>query len=232
MTYRVLSLFAGIGGFDLGLERTGGFKTVAFAEIEPYASRVLAARFPGIPNLGDVTKAEYPHADIICAGFPCQDVSKLGDRAGLAGEHSGLWREVVRAVRVVRPSYVLLENVADLLVREVGQVAGDLASLGYDTEWDCIPARAVGSPQRRDRWFGVAYPARVGDRLPQSSLPSRWDEPQHRAWWEAEPDVGRVADGLPNQSHRLAALGNAIVPQIPELIGHAILTADEERLAA
>lgn len=95
MTLRVIDMFAGIGGFSLGLHRAGGFETVAFAEVDPYASRVLAARFPGVPNLGDVTKAEYPHADIICAGFPCQDISNAGKRAGITGSRSGLWREVV-----------------------------------------------------------------------------------------------------------------------------------------
>lgn len=218
MTLHHIDMFAGIGGFTLGLQRVGLSEPAAFYEIDDYARQVLERHWPDVPNFGDVIRAEFPLVDIICAGFPCQDISKLGDRAGLAGTNSGLWREVVRAVRLVRPRYVILENVADLLVREVGRVAGDLAALGYDTEWDCIPARAVCSPQRRDRWFGVAYPARLGNRLSQSSLPTRWDEPQHRAWWSSEPRVGRVADGLPDQAHRLAALGNAIVPQIAETI--------------
>lgn len=154
---RVLSLFAGIGGFDLGLERTGGFETVAVAELDPYASRVLALRFPDAVNVGDVTKAEYPDADIICAGFPCQDISFAGAGAGLAGARSGLFWEVVRAARVVRPRYIILENVAALLSRGLDVVLGALAEVGYDTEWHCIPASAVGAPHRRDRIWIVAH---------------------------------------------------------------------------
>lgn len=222
---RVLDLFSGIGGFSLGLERAG-FATAAFCEIDPAASRVLADRWPNVPNLGDVTKAEFPHADIITAGFPCQDISKAGDRAGLAGEHSGLFREVVRAVRVVRPSYVLLENVADLVVRGLGTVAGELATIGHDAEWDCVPAAAVSSPQLRDRIWIVAYPARERDRLAESSLPARWDKPEHRAWWASEPAVGRVVDELSAEPHRIGVLGNAVVPAIPEIIGRSILAAE------
>jgi DNA (cytosine-5)-methyltransferase 1 len=155
---RVLDLFAGIGGFSLGLHRAGGFETVAFAETDPYASRVLEARFPGVPNVGDVTTAEYPNADIICAGFPCQDISFAGAGAGLAGARSGLWREVVRAIRVVRPSFAILENVAALLSRGMGTVLGDLAEVGHDAEWHCIPASAVGAPHRRDRIWIIANP--------------------------------------------------------------------------
>lgn len=228
---RTLDLFSGIGGFSLGLERAG-FETVAFCEIDPAACRVLADRWPSVPNLGDVTKADFPHADIITAGFPCQDVSRAGDRAGLAGQHSGLWREVVRAVRVVRPEYVLLENVAALVVRGLGTVLGDLAQIGHDAEWDCIPAAGVGAPHLRDRIWIVAHPARERDRISESSLPTRWDEPKHRAWWASEPGVGRVVDGLSAEPHRIGVLGNAVVPQIPELIARALPAARQPRRIA
>lgn len=291
---RVLSLFAGIGGFDLGLERTGGFKTVAVAEVDPYASKVLALRFPDAPNVGDVATAEYPDADVICAGFPCQDLSYAGTGAGLAGSRSGLFWEVVRAARVVRPRYIVLENVAALLGRGLDVVLRALAEIGYDAEWHCIPASAVGAPHRRDRIWIVAHARgdeHEGDRAPISGAlaaelssahpngetdgfkhfhaPQRDDHPRthsHLAdapfvfgdggddhsgscsegprqvsqsrdgdshyrtecgWWTIEPDVGRVAHGIPKRVDRLRCLGNAVVPQIPELIGRAILASLE-----
>jgi DNA (cytosine-5)-methyltransferase 1 len=164
---RVLSLFAGIGGFDLGLERTGGFKTVAFCEIDKKAQLVLARHWPGVPIYDDVRQvtkqslaADGIHPDFICAGFPCQDISYAGKGAGLAGERSGLFYEVARLIGELEPAGVLLENVAALLARGLGDVLGTLASLGYDAEWHCIPASAVGAPHRRDRVWIVAYPNR------------------------------------------------------------------------
>jgi DNA (cytosine-5)-methyltransferase 1 len=282
---RVLSLFAGIGGFDLGLERTGGFKTVAVAETDDYASKVLALRFPDAPNVGDVTAAEYPNADIICAGFPCQDISFAGAGAGLAGARSGLWREVVRAIRVVRPRYALLENVAALLSRGLDTVLGDLAEIGHDAEWHCIPASAVGAPHIRDRVWIVAEPQhpdansvrshraqehvegnvepaheqvgivgsvgalladaeRIGQPRSRQPIDSS-DQAKDRKGqagdaldvgvgniWSAEPNVGRVAHGIPKRVDRLRCLGNVVVPQIPELIGRAILASLEQREAA
>lgn len=278
--FRVLSLFAGIGGFDLGLERTGGFETVAVAELDTYASKVLALRFPGAPNVGDVTKADYPNAHIIVAGFPCQDLSYAGQGAGLAGARSGLFWEVVRAARVVRPRYIVLENVAALLGRGLDVVLRALAEIGYDAEWHCIPASAVGAPHRRDRIWIVAHARGVehessgftfsgalaeelssiaadaeavfgqafvgnesdGDEPGFGALAdaaSQWRDGRGQGakstgraeladggWWASEPAVGRVAHGVPNRVDRLRCLGNAVVPQIPELIGRAILAAE------
>jgi DNA (cytosine-5)-methyltransferase 1 len=235
--YRVLSLFAGIGGFDLGLERTGGFKTVAFCEIEPYACEVLAKRWPGVPNLGDVTTAEFPNADVICAGFPCQDISNAGKRAGITGSRSGLWREVVRAIRMVRPRYVLLENVAALLDRGMGRVLGDLAEVGLDTEWDCIPASYVGAWHQRDRVWILAYSDNKRLQgcgavtiLRQSDL-SRESVGGFAEWpgrsGLPESRLSRSLHGLPGGVDRVRALGNAIVPQVAELIGRAILASRE-----
>jgi DNA (cytosine-5)-methyltransferase 1 len=166
---RVLSLFAGIGGFDLGLGRTGGFETVAFCEIDPFCRRVLAKHWPKVPCYEDVReltaerlRADGISVDVICGGFPCQDISGAGLKAGIAGERSGLWADFERLIREIRPSYVLVENVADLLHRGVGRVLGDLAALGYDAEWHAIPICAVGGPHERDRLWIVAYPAIVG----------------------------------------------------------------------
>lgn len=155
----VLDLFSGIGGFSLGLERTGGFKTVAFCEIDPFCRKVLAKHWPGVPCIEDVTTAEFTpgQADFIVGGFPCQDVSLAGRRAGLAGERSGLYRELVRAIRVVRPRHAIVENVAALLSDGMGTVLGDLAESGVDAEWDCVPAFTVGAPHERDRVWIVTH---------------------------------------------------------------------------
>lgn len=282
---KVLDLFSGIGGFSLGLHRAGGYETVRFCEMKPHARAVLEKNFPGIPCHDDVTTMEFREgeADVITAGFPCQDLSFAGIGAGLAGARSGLYREVIRAVRVVRPLRAVLENVAALLSRGLGTVLGDLAEIGYDAEWHCIPASAVGAPHRRDRIWIVAHPRgeqHEGHRAPLSgslaaqllgadtnaqgewrdgswcgSEPSGRGEPSDMgpeisytsscgwegtgnvegesrqagqpfgaAWWAVEPDVGRVAHGVPARVDRLAELGNAVVPQIPEIIGRAILT--------
>jgi DNA (cytosine-5)-methyltransferase 1 len=177
VTLRVLSLFAGIGGFDLGLERTGGFKTVAFCEIEPFAQRVLAKHWPGVPCYDDVRTltaerlgADGISVDVIAGGFPCQDISVAGRGAGIGGERSGLWGEYARLVGELRPAYVIVENVAALLGRGLGTVLGDLAALGFDAEWHCIPASAVGAPHRRDRVWIVAHPNRRHGRKPNCAV--------------------------------------------------------------
>lgn len=161
---RVLSLFAGIGGFDLGLERTNGFETVAFCEINPFCRRVLAKNWPDVPCYEDVRiltadalSRDGIAVDVICGGFPCQDVSVAGKRAGLAGERSGLWSEYRRLIGELRPRFVLIENVPGLLSAGARDVVGDLAALGFDCLWECIPASSVGAPHRRDRFWLIAH---------------------------------------------------------------------------
>lgn len=225
MTLTVGSLFSGIGGFDLGLERAG-MEIRWQAEIDDYCSRVLARHWPHVPNLGDVTKVDWTHVprvDLVCGGFPCQDISVLGKRAGLSGKHSGLWVEYARAVRHLRPRYVIVENVPSLLVRGFGTVVGDLAGMGYDAEWAVVPAAAIGAPHLRARLWMVAYPSRVRDRMETNPILPRWDASQHGDWWSSEPRMGRVADGIPARVDRLRGLGNAVVPQIVEMIGQRIV---------
>lgn len=161
---RVLDLFSGIGGFSLGLERAG-MRTVAFCECEPYARAVLRKHWPDVPCYDDVRTLTADRldrdgigVDLICGGFPCQDISYAGEGRGLAGERSGLWAHYARLIREVGPRYVIVENVAALLTRGLGDVLGELAEIGYDTEWHCIPAAAVGAPHRRDRIWIIAYP--------------------------------------------------------------------------
>lgn len=241
---RLLDLFSGIGGFSLGLERTGGFETVAFCEIDLFCRQVLAKHWPEVECHEDVAVANFEHVgpvDVVAAGFPCQDVSVAGDvwglGAGLAGERSGLFWHVVRAIRLVGRPLVLLENVAALLDRGMGSVLGALATAGYDAEWNCFPAAAVGAPHSRDRTWIAAYPGEEGRQgylvnweafsVSNASQVAKLGE--YRAicgpeWASDFPNVS-MGDGLPGDVVRstIAACGNSIVPKIPELIGRAIL---------
>lgn len=263
----VLDLFSGIGGFSLGLERTGGFRTVAFCEIDPFCRKVLAKHWPDVPIHEDVTKLrgeDVGSVDVICGGFPCQDVSLAGQREGLSGRRSGLWGEYARLIGEIRPQYVIVENTPGLLSLGMGTVFGDLATLGYDAEWHCIPASAVGADHIRDRVWIIAYiddgkseherrsskPSsqmvedapdivrkRLSDRFHSGTnigdagaisarlgfaLNAPTDFP--REYRQHQPVVGRGVSRIPNRVDRIKALGNAVVPQVVEVIGHAILS--------
>jgi DNA (cytosine-5)-methyltransferase 1 len=233
-----LSLFSGIGGMDLGLERAG-FTIVAQCEKDPFCRRVLAKHWPGVPCHDDVTTLDptaYGPLDAIVGGFPCQDVSNAGHRAGISGSRSGLYGELVRCLRVARPLVGILENVAALLARGMGTVLGDLAAIGYDAEWDCVPASACGALHHRDRVF---ITARI--RSDTSSVRSQrigtptkgpWSWEQFAGLVQAEVRLsvpagksGGVADGVPGRVDRLRALGNAVVPQVATVIGLSAMEA-------
>jgi DNA (cytosine-5)-methyltransferase 1 len=185
MTLTFGSLFAGIGGFDLGFERAG-LVCKWQVEIDSFCRKVLAKHWPDVRRHDDVRTfpegdPEAWKVDVICGGFPCQDISLAGRRAGLKGERSGLWWEFARIVRLLRPRYVVVENVPGLLAAEseeeqapVGCVLGELAECGYNAEWACIPASAFGSTQQRYRVFIIAYPQ--GQRDGFRVLPARWRE--------------------------------------------------------
>lgn len=237
----VLDLFSGIGGFSLGLERTGGFQTVAFCEFDEAAQKVLKKHWPNVPIHKDVrglTKADLPFPiHVICGGFPCQDISLIGNRKGIIGERSGLWSEYKRLIEETKPQYAIIENVSALRYNGLTLVLQDLCQIGYSAEFHCIPASAVGAPHQRDRLWIVAYPDNSGleghtrhedtrgepdasGSIATQSLLRRTDA---FPWWSVEPAIRRVVDGVPNRVDRLKQLGNAVVPQIPELIGRAIL---------
>lgn len=318
---RVLDLFSGLGGFSLGLERTGGFHTAAFCEIEPFPRAVLKKHWPEVPCYEDVRSLTADRLrsdglaklDVICGGFPCQDISVSGRNAGLDGDRSGLWFEYARLIEEVRPAWVIIENVAALRARGLDRVLSSLSAIGYDAEWHCISAGAIGAPHQRDRVWILAYPAiggwrehghergAVGDteagQLADSGqdvadadcgngelrraggdlvCPERGFDPEgdqrqwrrtdlgdrgpvvsaddvsraatRRLWGRIAPGMGGEADGLPrwvdgtrpveawegntsrvvapgaiNRRPRLKAIGNSVVPAIPELIGQAIL---------
>ena len=259
---RVLDIFSGIGGFSLGLERAG-MKTVRFVEINPFCRRVLAKHWPDVPCDEDVTTAEFREgeADVICGGFPCQDVSRAGKRAGITGTDSGLYRELVRAVRLVRPRFAILENVSSLLGDGMGAVCGDLAESGYNLEWDCVPASACRAPHERDRIWIIAHAQSIGRREGREGRPpdsfsrvrdqtrrniadaqrarlsdrnaqtAREAQPEFagengaNCWqaWPDEPALCGVDDGPAHRVDRVRSLGNSLIPQIPEMIGRAIM---------
>lgn len=276
-----ISLFAGIGGIDLGLERAG-MRCVAQVEIDDYCNRVLQKHWPNVPRFKDVRAVgahNLPSADLICGGFPCQDISNAGKRAGITGNRSGLWFEFARVIRELRPRYVLVENVAALLVRGMGDVLGELARYGYDAEWECIPASAIGAPHIRNRVFILAHTRSArrwqdarsapGDEganegrptqknyqlagygqssseghVPDATSLRRRQGQRTKAEWgilwdrrgsgadgrlayfdhyAIEPDMDRMAYGVPCRVDRLRGLGNAVVPQVAEFVGRAIV---------
>jgi DNA (cytosine-5)-methyltransferase 1 len=308
------SLFAGIGGIELGLERTGGFRTIWQVENDDYCTKVLEKRWPEVQRFGDVreigkemadtdsgrlegTSSErkgaddaigdsgkggknIPYADLVCGGFPCQPVSHAGKRKGTE-DARWLWPEFIRIVRMVRPRYVLVENVPGLLSANDGaamsEILGDLAESGYDAQWNRVGACTVGAPHRRERVFIVAYPHRDsppqdrgevrrapralrrhgarrladrrGDVLADTEIKGLERQRKHkeleehrqlrvfaegdfealgRGKWPAEPNVGRVAHGVPSRVDRLKCLGNAVVPQVAEAVGYMILEFDRK----
>jgi DNA (cytosine-5)-methyltransferase 1 len=298
---KVGSLFAGIGGFDLGFERAG-MQTLWQVEQSEFRRDVLARHFPDAERFEDVREVgahNLAPVDVICGGFPCQDISLAGKGAGIDGDRSGLWSEMFRVVCELEPRWIVVENVPALTSRGLDRVLRDLAAGGYDAEWDCLPASAFGALHRRDRLWLVAYPAAEsrlegagrsglrpaigyelawsgergalrpaeavadpegepigpglradgsgGQRRGRSSdsggsrrVPDA-DSEQHegtshalgwqaseelRDHWATEPDVGRVADGVPARVDRLAALGDSLVPQIAEWIGRRLMEAE------
>ena len=284
------SLFSGIGGIDLGLERAG--MTCKWqVEIDPWCRKVLAKHWPNVRRYEDVSAVggdTLEPVELIAGGFPCQDVSVAGQRAGIQdGNRSGLWSEFHRIIRELRPRYVFVENVPGLLTNGMGRVLGDLADIGYDAEWEVLSAADVGAPHLRKRVFIVAHTqivqcngrndnsricqqggtvSKFGNRSRTKdvadansnatgatyrsrgrSSEQRWDDEsvgqrdtvgshtgdgsadvsdaqrERENWWTTEPDVGRVAHGVPQRLDRLKGLGNAVVPQCAEQIGRRIM---------
>jgi DNA (cytosine-5)-methyltransferase 1 len=177
---RIGSLFSGIGGFELGLESAiPGAHTVWQCEIDPYARQVLAKHWPDVPCFEDITTLEeVPPVDLICGGFPCQDISSAGKGAGINGTRSGLFFELMRVVRMARPQWVCLENVAAITFRGLGTILGELARCGYDAEWRVFGADTVGAPHIRKRiWIigqakeHVAHPYIERERQPEGVQP-------------------------------------------------------------
>lgn len=252
MTYQLLDLFSGIGGFSLGLERTGGFETVAFCDIDPFAQSVLKRQWPDVKLYNDVQNltaaslvADGLRPNAICGGFPCQDISVAGHQQGLEAERSGLWSHFARVVSELRPEVVFVENVANLLAGPTGnkgqwfgRILGDLAEIGYDATWANIPVSRFREEHTRHRIWIVAYPSKI--RRPDyrqvfnrlaNETPVKGGKTKaalgHTCsqWLYAHGDLRdlRKDDGISGAVDRIWALGNAVDPKIPELLGRAWL---------
>lgn len=249
------SLFSGIiGGLELGLEWAGLGPTLWQVEREPFCRVVLEKHWPEARRFDDVCAvgaAELAPVDLICGGFPCQDVSSAGSRAGLAGARSGLWREFARIVSELRPSWVVVENVTSGARRWVDAVVSDLGQLGYA----CLPipvrADALGAPYQRARVFVVALARASGDdrgQQPEAARvasrtreapdahgselrqqPGRWGRARGQGapvasvnrWREPMPPVGGMVPGAADGLARRAG-GNCVVPQCAEVVGWVI----------
>lgn len=278
---KILDLFSGIGGFSLGLERTGGFETVAFCEIDPFCQKVLKKHWPEVPIFEDVRTLDYEGSvDVITGGYPCQPFSTAGRRQG-ANDDRHLWPAMFNLVKKYRPSWVIGENVAGHINMGLDNVLSDLESEAYTVRTFIIPAVAVNAKHRRDRLWIVAHAESFNDRGSSGKLckedgrpidelraksggsseasetvanstskrqqgqgqpfkPKRSKKKENRkanialtsgkgCAWPVEPSVGRVVNGLPDVSHEIGSLGNAVVPQIPEIIGGAILQSLDVR---
>ena len=279
MTLTVGSLFSGIGGFDLGLEKAG-MQVIWQSEIDPYSCAILEKHWPDVTNIGDIRKVNWKTVErpnVLCGGYPCQPFSFAGLRKG-NNDPRHLWPEFKKAIRILQPDYAIMENVRGHLSLGFKEVLKDLASIGYDAEWQVIPASATGAPHKRERLIIVAYPKskqrNEREHLINSKTTPEWKTIQGKTGrsnstlanskssngrstkpqsvvacskqttkpgeqnrpkrpkvyrWKSEPNVGRVADGVPNRVDRLKGLGNAIVPQVAQMIGERILSAHEER---
>lgn len=270
---KFISLFAGIGGFDLGFERAG-MQCVAQVEIDPFCQKVLAKHWPDVPRYGDIRnvgKHNLPEADVICGGFPCQPFSIAGKRRG-KNDNRHLWPEMFRVIQEVKPSWVVGENVANFVNMALEQSIFDLESIGYEVQSFIIPACAVNAPHQRDRvWIianakhnGILEAEETGKYSSKKSKVSPWQKlfsnesermvilrsenirwieaSEYKSWnkrWDSvATEVCGMDDGLPvrldefeltEKSHRakrMKALGNAVVPQIPEIIARSILQAE------
>lgn len=264
-----LDLFSGIGGISKALEEW--IRPIAYCENDRYAQCVLLSRMaesdlPFAPIWDDIRTLRAGMlsgpADVIYGGFPCQDISVAGNGKGLAGERSGLFFEIMRLVREIRPSFVFLENVPAIRTRGLDAVLREFTEARYDCRWTMLSASEIGANHKRERWFLLAHSVSTdsGDR---SNVEKRTDERRvsateksaslqseirktyssdaessgdaladtprqqgrriqqpriqpnigNKGWWEIEPNVGRVVDGLPQRVDRLKCLGNAVVPQ-------------------
>jgi len=236
---RAGSLFSGVGGMDLGLERAG-WRIAWQVEIDPHCSRVLERHWPDVPRFNDVRSvgpADLAPVDLIAGGFPCQDVSYAGHGAGLDGDRSGLWWEFARIIREMGPRFVLVENVPGLLDRGMGDVLGTLSDLGYDAEWSLVSACSVGATHTRQRLFIVAHSNRIDGRQGVRHTVARAFRPLQEVGDFASARAGALsrladpsalyggADGIPDGPQRNRAIGNAVAPDVAEWIGRRLLEA-------
>jgi len=227
------SLFSGIGGFEIGLERAiANSKTVFQVEQNSYRRKILAQNWncPIFEDVKEVGAHNLPKVDIICGGFPCQDVSILGRGEGLKGLKSGLWYEMYRIICEMEPRIAILENSAALSIRGLDTILGQFAEIGYDALWISLRAHDFGLPHRRERLFLVAYSNKNGNRS-QNEICARWKKHNkilHRkqSYWRgriAKSRISRRDHGISNRVDRIKAIGDAIPPVYSEFIGKKII---------
>lgn len=226
----IASLFSGVGGLELGLEAVGLGPVVSQVEIDPYCRAVLAKHWPLVRRFEDVRQtsaADLGGAQLYCGGFPCQNISRLGDGSGLDGESSGLWREFARLISEGRPEWVVIENVTGLIRNGLAVVLGNLAALGYDAWWDCIPAAAIGTAHQRDRLLVVARLAHTHRHILGAKRPSKNSSKVERrsvtregqesadsgrtdlrtSWLANESGLDRLPHGVPARPYEALAMG-------------------------
>ena len=232
---RHLDLFSGIGGFALAAQWVWGKEhdIVEFVEQDKFCQQVLGQHWPTINIHNDICNYSFngDNVDLITGGFPCQDISIAGKGVGIEGERSGLWTEFKRIIGECRPKFALIENVPALTFRGLDRVLCDLAEIGYDAEWQSISASEVGAWHKRERIWIVAYPniSKTTRHGENSGDISAFTKPKGlnccgERWWATEPELGRVAHGIPNRVDRLKGLGNSIVPQVAYIIMKQIKT--------
>lgn len=235
----VLDLFSGIGGFSLGLERAG-MTTVAFCEYEPHARKILAKHWPEVPVHNDIRSLDGVQyrgtVDVVCGGFPCQPYSVAGKRRGSDDERD-LWPQMLRVVSEARPSWVIGENSPNVLNLAFGKIKADLEGIGYEVgEPLVIPACAVNADHRRARAWICAYSnagrlqgggAKAVSGFYGIPVESAGIFPSERSRSSiSEPRNLRSYHGVPKGVDRIKRLGNSLVPQIPEIIGRAIMAIE------
>ena len=240
-----LDLFSGIGGFALAAQRIWkeNLNILGFCEIEPYAQKVLNKNFPGVPVYKDIKELngnKFKDIDLITGGFPCQDISIAGYGKGIEGNRSGLWSEMLRVISEIRPRFALIENVSAITFRGGTRVVSDLAEIGYDTEWQTISAAYVGALHRRNRMWFVSYPS--DSRSEHSKHGEGQTDPEqtemvrqcqrglfgNKGEFREEirsTEFVRKSNGIPHRMDRIKGLGNAIVPQVAEIIMEKIQNA-------
>ncbi len=237
---KVGSLFSGIGGIELGLEMTGGFSAAWFVESDPYCQRILRRHWADAPIYDDVTQLDYsslPPVDMLSGGFPCQgfSVAASSRRKGFKHEGSSLWSAFARSIQFIRPQLILIENVPGLLVLGGSRLLSDLASLGYNAEWEVLSAGAIGASHLRRRLWIVAYSDSLGFKeiFDEGELATQKDS-EERLWQPCRanrsplsPDhiaeLCGVPDGLSPRVDRIRALGNSVYPPLAQMIGYLIL---------
>ncbi len=230
------SLFSGVGGFELGASMVG-IETIWNCEFEEYNRERLMSHFPKTKQYNDIVSMEIPqYVDIISGGFPCQDISIANISAnGIKGKRSGLWSEMFRIIRGVRPKYVIIENSPMLLIRGFEQVLCDLSKIGYDAEWQTLSAETFGYPHKRERLYCIAYPNGIGRDKKEIQTSIFSEEISKASGREFSGAISRAIrdknnsellrddDGVPFVVDRIKSCGNAVVPDIAEYLFTCIL---------